>query len=476
VTGPTDLLSGRGGAVLAAAMTLTASGADGTGGDLDPLAAAAALARACPDASADLRAAALTQAGLRRHAAGRFGPEAALMLFTRDGLEQATRPSVAAHRAASLRERAGPDVRTALDLCCGVGSELIALARARFDVTGVDLDPEVLDAAAANLAALGLAGRLLAADATTVDTAAAGVVVADPARRGRAGRLRDPERFSPPWSWVRELLARPGVRACVTTSPALDARLVPPDCEAEWVDDTGSTVELAVWSPALSTDRVRRRATVLARPTATATAPATGIEAESGSGSTPGPATVAVDVTDDADLSLTDADDGARQTPAAADPEPGQWLLEPRGAVLRAGLIGVLADRVDGRVPAPGIGYLLTADPAPAAGLAAAFEIVEVVPLRPAVVRRRLAQLGAGSLEVLARGVVLDVAGFRSAVLPRRTGGVAVTLVATRTRTGAVALLVQRCAPAPAARRAGLILGTATPTTAPPTDRTEETA
>lgn len=450
----------------------------------DPLSAAAALARACPDASAELRAAALTQAGLRRHAAGRFGPDAAAMFFTRDGLEQATRPSVAAHRAASLRERAGPDVRTALDLCCGLGTELIALARAGFDVTGVDLDPDALDAAAANLASLGLVGRLLAADATTVDTAAAGVVVADPARRGGSGRLRDPERFSPPWSWVRELLTRPGVRACVTTSPALDARLVPPDCEAEWVDDAGSTVELAVWSPALSSDGVRRRATVLARPAATVPAPATGSATGtgtgtgSGSGSTSGLATAAP--TADVRLRLTDADDGAGQTPAAADPEPGQWLLEPRGAILRAGLIGVLADRVDGRVPAPGIGYLLAADPAPAAGLAAAFEIVEVLPLRPAVVRRRLAQLGAGSLEVLARGVDLDVAGFRSAVLPRRpAGGVAVTLVATRTRTGAVALLVERRAPAPATRSAGPILGTATPTTAPttvpPTDRTEET-
>ncbi len=419
-----DLRTETGCRVLTAAVAVA-------GGATDPLAAAAALARACPDTDPALRAAALTQAGLRTHAASRFGVDAAAMFFTRDGLEQATRPSVAAHRAASLRRRAGPDARTALDLCCGLGSELIALARAGFDVTGVDLDPEALDAAVANLAALGLSGRVIEADATTVDTSTAGVVVTDPARRGAAGRIRDPERFSPPWSWVRELLARPGIRACVTTTPALAHRDVPAGCEAEWVDDAGSTLELAVWSPALSDPGIRRRATVLVPPDGPARpadpgAPGDGSPARTGF------------------LTLTDADEGADLVPAVAGPEPGQWLLEPSGSILRAGVLGVLAHRVDGRVPAPGIGYLLTADPAPAAGLAAGFEILEVLPLRPAVLRRRLAELGAASVEILARGVQVDVPALRVRIISPGSGHAPVTLVLTRTRDGARALVVRR--------------------------------
>lgn len=418
-----DLRTETGSRILAAAAAVTVAA-----GTTDPLAAAAALARACPDTDPALRAAALTQVALRRHAAGRFGADAARMFFTRDGLEQATRPSVAGHRAASLRRRAGPDARTALDLCCGLGSELVALARAGFDVTGVDLDPEALDAAAANLAALDLPGRVVAADATTVDTSTAGVVVADPARRGSAGRIRDPERFSPPWSWVRELLARPGIRACVTTTPALAHRDVPAGCEAEWVDDAGSTLELAVWSPALSDPGVRRRATVLTpldRP-ADPGLPGDGSPVRAGF------------------LTLTDADEGADLVPAVADPEPGQWLLEPSGSVLRAGVLGVLAHRVDGRVPGPGIGYLLTADPAPAAGLASCFEILEVLPLRPAVLRRRLAKLGAASVEILARGVQVDVPALRARIISPGSGHAPVTLVLTRTRDGARALVVRR--------------------------------
>ena len=43
--------------------------------------------------SPDLAAAALTQAELRRRGVAKFGDQAQSMFFTRDGLEQATRPA-----------------------------------------------------------------------------------------------------------------------------------------------------------------------------------------------------------------------------------------------------------------------------------------------------------------------------------------------------------------------------------------------
>jgi len=69
-------------------------------GAADPLAAAAALRR--HGVPADLAAAALTQAELRRRAVDKFGADAARMFFTRAGLEQATRVPVADRRAARL--------------------------------------------------------------------------------------------------------------------------------------------------------------------------------------------------------------------------------------------------------------------------------------------------------------------------------------------------------------------------------------
>src|SRR5690606_35975959 len=69
---------------------------------------------------ADLVAAALTQAELRRRARAKFGADADSMYFTPDGLEQATRASVAAHRA---RRFAGLGPASVVDLGCGIGGD-----------------------------------------------------------------------------------------------------------------------------------------------------------------------------------------------------------------------------------------------------------------------------------------------------------------------------------------------------------------
>ena len=64
-------------------------------------------------------AAALTQAELRRRAVPKFADLAARMYFTPDGLEQATRLSVATHRAGRLQ---AADTRSVVDLGCAVAT------------------------------------------------------------------------------------------------------------------------------------------------------------------------------------------------------------------------------------------------------------------------------------------------------------------------------------------------------------------
>ncbi len=86
--------------------------------DGDRLAAATAL-RARFDA--DLAAAALTQATLRRQAVAKFGVAAGEMFFTRAGLEQATRAIVAERRAWRLARSGAHRI---VDLGCGIGSDL----------------------------------------------------------------------------------------------------------------------------------------------------------------------------------------------------------------------------------------------------------------------------------------------------------------------------------------------------------------
>lgn len=183
------------------------------------LALGALLRREHPAA---LVAAAMTQARLRlrARAGGRFGADAARMFFTATGLEQATRASVAQHRArrfaaigAAVADagRGAGDISGAVrvaDLGCGIGSDALALARAGAQVLAVERDPLTAEVARANGEALGLAGRIevRCADVTTLPAEALAdchAAFCDPARRTARARVFAPESWSPPWSRPR---------------------------------------------------------------------------------------------------------------------------------------------------------------------------------------------------------------------------------------------------------------------------------
>ncbi|HET6937369.1 MAG TPA: class I SAM-dependent methyltransferase, partial [Nocardioides sp.] len=221
----------------------------------DPLRAHAALERACPGTPSELLAVALTQAELRARAADKFGALAGSMYFTPDGLEQATRLSVATHRAARLTAFGAT---TVVDLGCGIGGDLVAFARAGLTAAGVDVDPVRVAVAEANLDALGLPGAVGVADALEVDVAPFDVAFADPARRSGRGRTFNPDSWTPPWSFAESLLAGD---ACVKTAPGIPHELVPAGVEAEWVSDRGEVKEAALWGGRLAT--ATRRATVI---------------------------------------------------------------------------------------------------------------------------------------------------------------------------------------------------------------------
>ncbi|MEU2774079.1 hypothetical protein ABZ646_14340, partial [Streptomyces sp. NPDC007162] len=118
----------------------------------DELAVATRLRRGHP---AELVSSALAQARLRQRAAAKFGAaDAERMFFTPNGVEQSTRASVASYRAECFRALG---VRSVADLCCGIGGDAIALARAGIRVLAVDRDPVTAATARANAEALGLA-------------------------------------------------------------------------------------------------------------------------------------------------------------------------------------------------------------------------------------------------------------------------------------------------------------------------------
>ena len=273
----------------------------------DPLRARDALARSAPGTPPERLAVALTQADLRERAVAKFGELAASMYFTPDGLEQATRLSVASHRAARLKAFGAS---TVMDLGCGIGGDLVAFARAGLVAAGVDLDPVRVAVATANLEALGLPGAVGVADALEVDIIPFDVAFADPARRTGRGRTFSLDTWTPPWSFVESLLAG---NACVKTAPGIPHEVIPAGVEAEWVSDHGEVKEAALWGGRLAT--VARRATV---------------------------------IRDGGLATLTEEDDpGADVVPL------GRFLYEPDGAVIRAGLVTAVAAGVQRRAARP---------------------------------------------------------------------------------------------------------------------------
>ena len=140
----------------------------------------------------------LGQARLRAKAVPKFGDFAARMLFTPDGLEQATRLRVAAMHAGRFAE-AGVDV--VADLGCGIGADSLAFAALDLGVLAVERDEVTAAIATYNLAPFPSA-RVELGDAETADLAGIGGVWLDPARRADGPRLDDPSDWSPSLDWA----------------------------------------------------------------------------------------------------------------------------------------------------------------------------------------------------------------------------------------------------------------------------------
>ncbi|WP_434810593.1 class I SAM-dependent methyltransferase [Microbacterium sp. bgisy189] len=352
--------------------------------------------------SPDLVSAVVTQARLRTRAASKFGPFAARMLFTRAGLEQATRLEVAARHAVRFRD-AG--MRKVADLGCGIGGDAMGLAGLGLDVLAVDADEVTAALAAYNLAPFGESVTVQHGTAQDTDLAGVDAVWLDPARRaaghGETRRLAADE-WSPPLEWVFDLAAR--VPAGIKLGPAFDRDRIPPRTEAQWISVDGSTIELVVWSGVLARPDVARSALVIRGGTAH-------------------------EVTASAD---------AEDVPVRA---LGAFVHEPDGAVIRARLIGDVARTLEAGMIAGGTAYL-TSDAALTSPLVQTFRVREVMPLKLPTINGALASHDVGTIEIKKRGVDVDPATFRRKLRLRGTDEA--TLILTRDGARRVAILADR--------------------------------
>lgn len=352
--------------------------------------------------SPDLVAAVVGQARLRVKAAAKFGPFADRMLFTRAGLEQATRLSIAARHAGRFR---AAGVASVADLGCGIGGDALGLAGLGIRVHAVDADEVTAAIAAYNLAPFGDAVTVAHGRAEDADASAVDAVWLDPARRtaghGETRRVAA-DQWSPSLDWVFALLQeRPGG---VKLGPAFDRELIPGDVEAQWISADGSTIELVLWAGSLARGGVRRAALV---------------------------------VRGDEAWELTAPADA----PDAEPRELGAFVHEPDGAVIRARLIGEVARSLDAGMLAPGIAYL-TSDAALTSPFVSSFRVREVLPADTKKLARALRERNIGTLEIKKRGVDVDPAVLRTRLSLR--GDESATLLITRVDGRRAALLADR--------------------------------
>ena len=334
------------------------------------------------------RATALADATLARQRFGDFGRAALELLSARasgkipdtwfgdsDSVQQATPPAIARERA----QRLSPFY--VHDVTCSIGTE------ARF-ITGDWIGSDISWPRLA-MARLNLRDRsVFQADALTV-TSRDTVIVADPARRTGGRRIKE---TIPPLDSVISTWA--GHEMAIKCAPGLDYSFWDGLVTVSSVD--GGVKEACLYTSGLSPDGARREALIHSD---------AGIDR----------------ITD-----LMDDD-----VPVA---DPGTYILDPDGAIIRAGLVRHFAAREGLWMLDEHIAHL-TGDRIPAGY--SGFKILEQVPLKQ--LKAAVSKHDAGSAEILVRGVDVDPDTLRKKLQLR--GSVAISVVITRIGRSATAFI-----------------------------------
>lgn len=339
------------------------------------------------------------QVTLSAKARERFG-ESPLALYSARGLEMMTHPLVARRRAARLASFG----LSVVDLTCGIGGDLGAVAATGVRTAGLERDRPTALLAAANV----LAASVASGDATRSPfVLSRHAALLDPSRRAGGTRAFDPRAFTPPWD-VTISLAESAAAAVVKGPPGIDRRYLPGSAEAEFVQLGRGLRECAVWFGGDAAPGLRRAVLLSA----------------------------GAELTSD-----------AAEAPAEAVP-PGPFILDPESCVTRAGLVRHLAHRSGARMMDPEVAYLTLAGPV-FDPLCATFEVMETVDFSVARLRGLLKSRGWRPDEIRRRAFPVEpdelrrllgtLTGERVTLLCTTLGERRLVFVARRLFPGAVA-------------------------------------
>jgi hypothetical protein len=351
-----------------------------------------------------LVAAVLTQAKLRRRARKKFGDFTDGMLFTEDGLEQASRLQAAALHAGRFR---GAGIKQVADLGCGLGAESMAMGAIELNVRAFEIDEITAALAVFNLGAFDNV-EVEQADITTLDLSKFEALFFDPARREldgkgeRAARKFDPSQFSPNFDWVLEQArTKP---SGIKLGPGHPHEAIAQDAEAQWLSIDGDLVELALWFGEVKRPKVARAATVV---------------------NSSGRHEIVSDV-----FESEPAEVGAIKN----------FIYEPDNAVVRSHLIADLARQVDATLISKEIAYL-TSDSEIDSPMMRGFRVIDEMAFDRKKLKACLRDRKIGTLEIKKRGVDVVPEQLRKEL--NLKGEIAATLILTRVGDDHRALLAE---------------------------------
>ncbi|HEX5473001.1 MAG TPA: hypothetical protein VFW73_14005 [Lacipirellulaceae bacterium] len=343
----------------------------------------------------------IEQVELRRRAAAKF-TQAHRMFFTRIGLEQATDDRVACYKAARFASagwigKAGGIV----DLCCGIGGDLAALAGIT-PAIGIDREGVTAHFASANT---GTAVHAL--DVKDFDLSSAAAFHMDPDRRPTGRRTTSIETCEPNRVAIERLLQQVP-NAAIKLAPATE---VPIDwqerCELEWISRGRECRQLVAWHGELARGSGKCSATILSAARRFV------------------PRTIA----------------GEPKQPVHIVEKPDRYVFDVDPAVLAAKLNGALA--AEHQLDALGDGPTYFTGPSAIDDPAlSCFQVDEVVPFQLTILAKHLSARRIGQLEIKKRNIDVDPEKLRCQLKLRGSNNA--TLLITRVAGRPTAILSRR--------------------------------
>jgi hypothetical protein len=373
--------------------------------NLNPLKTAKLLRKSISPSRA---AVVMEQAQLRLRGRRKF-EHADSMFFTGKGLEQSSSTLIADYKVKRFAED-----RRVVDICCGIGGDLISLARRSenetFETVGVEKDEVAAGLAAANLRALKLPhASVQCSTFESFDIAPFDAIHLDPDRRTK-GRTTKGNFFEPSLDSILERIEPGRQRVAIKVAPATKFEVGDIPVEREWIGGWRECKQQVLWmGPAVTEGS--RTATIIAK--------------------------------DGQSCHFRFLDSEEKPGPPKMAKQIGPYIYEPHASLLAAGLGEKIAAKYSLEYLARGVAYMNSdqllneAEP-----MLKGYRVDHVLAVDLKQIQKKLNKLGIGQLVIKKRGVDQVLADKVSRL--KLSGDEKATVILTRHDRARRAVIVTR--------------------------------